>query len=286
VNNNLAETWRERADEIDPAGLLARREPYEAEPLPAGVVLLTAGVDVQDDRLEVEIVGWGRDEENWSIDYLVLSGEPALPAIWDDLDEVLRRRFEHPVGEKLPIFAAAVDSGGHHTQAVYAFCAARRGRRVWAVKGIAGEGRRIFDRPRQTKAQGRMYPVGVDTAKTRIYARLLTGRQEVEEEGTSGYCHFPDRYTREYFDQLTAEKIVTKYVHGRPKRIWILPPNRSNEALDCRVYNVAALESVLSVVSLNSLATRMEQRLKELKEPAAKSVQREQPPRRSWVNRY
>lgn len=282
VNNNLAETWKERADEVDPAGLLSRREPYEAEPLPEGVVLLTAGIDVQDDRLEVEVVGWGRDEENWSIDYVVIPGEPALPAIWDDLDTLLLRRWRHPVGDTFPIFTACIDSGGHHTQAVYAFAEKRRGRRIWAVKGIAGEGRKIFDRPKQSKAQGKMFPLGVDTAKTRIYARLLIAPDE-EEKDLAGFCHFPARYGKDYFDQLTSEKVVTKYVNGRPKRLWILPPNRANEALDCRVYNVAALESVVGVVSLNSLATRMEERLKE---PKDKPPPKPQPKRRNWVTGY
>lgn len=239
VNTVLAETWSEQGQGVDSTGLLARREPYEASPVPDGVAVITAGVDVQDDRIELEIVGWGRGEENWSLDYVVLHGDPSAGLIWTDLEQLLSRTYAHPTGATLHVEAACIDSGGHHTQAVYSFAKLHFGRRWWAIKGIPGMGRPIIGKPsKNNKQRVRLFPVGVDVAKTRVYARL-----QVSEPG-AGYCHFPTRYDADYFAQLTAEKCVTRYHKGFPRREWIKKSDQRNEALDCRVYAVAALENL------------------------------------------
>ena len=139
---------------------------------------------------------------------------------------------------------SCIDSGGHHTQQVYQFCKFRLNR-ANAIKGVAGMGRPIISSPSKKRLglQRRpvpLYTVGVDTAKQTLYSRLLNS-----EPRTPGYCHFPKRslpYSPEYFEELTAEKLVTKTVHGLPKPVWELPSGKRNEPLDCRVYAMAALE--------------------------------------------
>jgi len=210
--------------------------------------MLTAGVDVQDDRLEVEVVGWGAGEESWSIDYRVLHGDPSSPQLWQQLDEVLLRTFEHPIGKPMIIRATCVDSGGHHTRAVYNYAKTRAGHRVFAIKGVGGEGKPIVGRPSKNNiGKVPLYPVGVDTAKEMFYARL-----RMEEPGP-GYCHFHQRLDDEHFRQLTAEKQVIRYHKGYPKRGWIKTRTR-NEALDVRIYAIAAL-AILNV-NLDNIAKR------------------------------
>lgn len=237
VNTSLAESWEMIGDKLEPAPLMDRRESYGIDPVPAGVMLITAGVDVQDDRIEMEIVGWGRDHESWSLDYHVLRGDPDIAAFWLDVDDLLRERYETSDGRWLRIEAAGVDSGAH-TDAVYKYCGRRKARRVWAIKGMFGPGRPIWPRfaSKTRKSQTPLYIVGVDTAKARIYPHL-----RIAEQGP-GYCHFPLERDEEYFDQLTSEVAVPKHRFGHPYVEWRLKvAGRRNEALDCRVYALAAM---------------------------------------------
>lgn len=239
INTTLAETWEDQGESLEAGGLFKRREEYGVEPLPPGVLLVNAGVDIQDDRAEIEYLGTGLEEETYSIDYLRLYGDPTTSAFWEAIDEALQRRFIHPSGRTLGVEAACVDSGGHHTQAVYDFCRSRFGRRVWAIKGMAGA-RPIWPEKatKNVAKKVNVFIVGVDTAKDLIYKRL-----GIEEPGP-GYCHFPKRYGEDYFDQLTAEKAVTKYKNGFPYKVWEKEGSKRNEALDCRVYAIAARLSI------------------------------------------
>lgn len=243
VNTSLGETWEDSGETIDEAGLMERRETW-GERLPPDVAVLTAGVDVQDDRLEVELVGWGRDEESWSIDHRILWGDPSGPAVWQDLDEYLARSWEHsrPIAP-LGIRAACVDTGGHHTLAAYNFCRPRQGRRIWAVKGKGGPGVPIWPRrpSRNNKGKVPLFLVGVDAAKEAIYARL-----RLTEPGP-GTMHFPAERDPEWFRQLTAETCVVRYSKGRPVREWQKRSGRRNEALDLRVYAMAALHGLIAM---------------------------------------
>ena len=253
-NTKLAESWEEDADRIDGEGLLERREDW-GNLLPPGVAVLDAGVDVQDDRIEVEVVGWGKDEESWSIDYRVLWGDPSSPAVWKDLDDFLSRTFPHSreVAD-MAIRAVAVDTGGHHTLKSYAFCRARQGRRIWAIKGRGGMGVPIWPRRPSKNNKGKvpLFIVGVDACKEAVYARL-----HLEEAGP-GYCHFPMKRDAEFFKQLTAESVVTRYHKGRPIREWKKKDKDRNEALDCRVYALAALQGLISMgLRLNREAHRI-----------------------------
>lgn len=241
VNTSLGESWEDRGEQVDDTGLLERQEPYGPE-LPAGVALVTAGVDVQDDRLEVELVGWGRGEECWSLDYRVVRGDPSTAELWNRLDDVLRAPLMREDGARLGVAAVSVDTGGHHTHAAYRFCKEREARRIWAIKGVAGAGKPIWPRRPSKKNVGRvnLYLIGVDAAKDWVFARL-----KIPEPGP-GYCHFPNRYDEEYFRQLTGEKVITRYVKGFPTRVWVKKRAR-NDALDARVYAVSALTGLLTM---------------------------------------
>ncbi|WP_342278598.1 phage terminase large subunit family protein [Candidatus Tisiphia endosymbiont of Myopa tessellatipennis] len=235
VNTSLGETWEEGGDKVDETSLLSRKENW-GNVVPNGVVIITAGVDVQNDRLEVEIVGWGVKEESWSLDYRVIYGDPARSEIWDDLDNILEQNIKHQSGINLRIASVCVDSGGHHTQAVYAYCKKRQLRRIFAIKGSSIAGKALVSRPSiANRMRVKLFSIGTDTAKEMIYSRL-----KITELGP-GYCHFPINYDAEYFKQLTAEKIVTYYNKGFPTRKWEKPAGKRNEALDCRVYALAAL---------------------------------------------
>jgi phage terminase large subunit GpA-like protein len=253
VNTVLGETWRdEQAAPVEADALYSRREPYAAE-VPLGVAALTVGCDTQDGRLECEIVGWGRDEESWSIGYHVLHGDPAQPEVWADLDRLLLRQWRHESGVMLPISAACIDSGGHHSEAVYQFCWPRMPRKIWGAKGICGFGRPVFPR-RASKGFNRapVFLVGVDAAKERVYSRL-----RVTEPG-AGYCHFPLTHPRDYFEMLTSERIATRLRNGFPERIWVKPGGVRNEALDCRAYALAALHGLyMSGLKLNEHCDRL-----------------------------
>ena len=238
INTSLGETWEEGGDKVDDTSLLARGENW-GDVAPAGVVIITAGVDVQDDRLEIEIIGWGVKEESWSLDYRVIHGDPARGEIWGDLDNILEQTIKHETGIKLRIACACIDSGGHHTQSVYAYCKKRQPKRVFAIKGSSISGKALVSRPSiSNRMRVKLFSIGTDTAKELIYSRL-----KITQPG-AGYCHFPARYDEVYFKQLTAEKLVTRYHKGFPVRKWEKSSGRRNEALDCRVYGLAALHII------------------------------------------
>lgn len=243
VNTSLGETWEEQAEKSDPTALLSRRENYTAASLPDRILYLTAGVDCQDDRLECSIIGWrqdGRDAppESWGIEHQVLRGDPARMEVWNQLDALFKQAWSTSDGRLLRISAACVDSGGHHTAQVYAFCEARKGRHVYAIKGLPGA-RPVWNHKagKSQKYKAQVWHVGVDTAKDAWYSRLRT-----REEGP-GYCHFPLTFTEVFFEQLTAEQVRTRYSKGRPLREWFLPSGKRSEVLDCYVYGLAALHS-------------------------------------------
>jgi phage terminase large subunit GpA-like protein len=247
VNTVLGEVFREAGYQLDANPLMRRQEVYPENPVPPGVLLITAGVDVQADRLEVELVGWGIGYENWSLDFIRIPGDPSLEGgVWSTLDHVLARTFDHPAGVKLRIFSTAIDSG-FMTQEVYRYCSTRFAANVWAVKGIGEEGRAIWDKPsNRNKYKVPLYPIGVDTAKTAFYAHLRVQRPRDWTGGpVPGYCHFPARapYDEEYFRQLTSEKVVIRQTARNVlKRQWIRRPGRRAEGLDCRIYAFAAHE--------------------------------------------
>ena len=253
-NTYLGKTWEDQGEIIEVYNLIERKEPFD-EKVPEEVIFLTCGVDVQDDRLELSVIGWGRDDESWVIEHKVLYGDPSTPHLWTALDSHIFKTYPSYDGKDLPIRATCVDSGGHYTNSVYSYAKKHAGRRVFAIKGVGGEGRAIVSRPSKNNI-GRcpLFPIGVDTAKDLLFARL-----RIADIG-AGYIHFSDELNDEYFRQLTAEKIVTRYHRGFKKRLFQKMRPR-NEALDCFVYAIAAY-AILGI-NVNALADKVGQAIPE-----------------------
>ena len=244
-NTRLAKVW-DSAQEQTKAEVLkerARRETYGLGSMAYRVLMLTASVDVQANRLELMVMGWGVGMERWVIDYQVIWGDPADERTWAVLDDKLKARYPHPCGVGLGILATAVDSGGHHTDEVYQFCRLRRWRNIFAIKGASKPGRPVIaQRPSmvdvtwkgQTERNGaELWFVGTDTAKDWIYNRYPF------EDGP-GALHFANDLPDEFFDQCVAERKVARYVRGNTIRIeWTKGKGDRNEALDLMVYCLA-----------------------------------------------
>lgn len=251
VNTELGETWEEDGEQVEEEDLLKRRERYNCE-VPDEALYLTAGVDTQDDRFEVEIVAWGPEYESWGIKYAVLYGDNSDlgKQVWKDLDTFLSQTFTKADGTKLKVICTCIDSGGHRSNQVYKFCKERFNRKVFAIKGSNDSAAAYIQKPtKNNREQAYLFILGVDTGKS-----LLLQRLKVEEEGP-GYCHFPKDekgkpysprgYDNTYFKGLTAEKQVLTYKKGRPIFEWKLRDlgqHKRNEALDCRNYATAAIE--------------------------------------------
>lgn len=279
VNTYLGETWEEQGEAIDDYQVADRREDWGVK-VPMDCLLLTAGVDVQDNRLEYEIVGWGRDEETWSLGYGTIWGDPSSPTVWHDLDQVLGQQFEHESGTELTVRCTCIDSGGHHTNSVYNYVRPREGKRIFAIKGVGGGGKPIVGRPSTNNiGKIKLFPVGVDTAKDLLFSRL-----KIDQEG-AGYCHFPLDRPDEYFKQLTAEKVVTKYHKGFARREYVKTRTR-NEALDMRVYAMAAF-SILNL-NINALANKFARNLQEKADNSGENKSVKKIPRKnsSFVNSW
>lgn len=251
INTSLAENWVDKGEA--PADELlyerARRERYTRGTVPRDGLFLTAGVDVQKTYLQVEVVAWGRGKESWSIDYRVIDGNPQQPEVWDKLTELLNETFPHESGLAMPIARMSVDSG-FATNDVYAWVR-NAGERALAVDGRQ-TGSVPVGHPSQVDVTvgGRkitnglkIWPVATALLKAELYGWLMLSAPADEDLDNGecyppGFCHFPP-YDAEFFRQLTAEHLVTRYVKGYPKPEWQKTRER-NEALDCRVYARAA----------------------------------------------
>jgi len=240
-NTTLGEPIEPDAGEgVEPHVLIMRREEYGDLDMPAGACCLTMGVDVQDDRLEVLVIGWGPGEESWLVDRQTLPGDTSQPEPWKMLDEGLDHQYRHASDQRLAVQATCIDSAGHRTTLVYDYAARQAARRVYAVIGRDGQ-RPIVSSPSPRKwgrqqRQVPLYTVGVDAAKA-----LLVSRLALTQKGP-GYVHVPhvDWADEELAAQLTSERLVTKFSKGVPSQIWKKIRPR-NDALDCAVYALAAL---------------------------------------------
>lgn len=236
VNTFLAETFADDTQKVDPIALLSRRESYT---LPSDVLVLTAGADVQADRVELEVTGWGVSEESWGVQYVVVPGRYDDPKTWAEVDKVLAGKFERNDGLSLGISAAIIDSGAFQDH-VLKFTKPRFSRHVIAGKGVNAAGHPVLSTvSRSNKLRAPQYRLGTDTAKG-----IIVSRMDLKEPGP-GYMHFPMEasagYGREYFAQLTAEEFRTVWRKGALHREWVKESGKRNEALDCRVYSLAAL---------------------------------------------
>lgn len=242
INTVLGEAWELKGKTADESVILNRREYYDAD-LPEGVVLLTAGVDVQDNRFEIEVVGWNKGFESWGIDYKVLFCDPGKEESWDRLEEVLQEEYAFANGNGLLIAATCVDTGGHYTDECYKWLKKmeKKQKRIYGIKGMGGSGiPLVYKESRNTKNKIRIFILGVDAGKEKIVGRL-----SIEEPGP-GFCHFPNNpekgYNETYIKGLNSEQLVTKMVKGRPKSEWVKKSGTRNEPLDLRNYATAAAE--------------------------------------------
>lgn len=235
VNTRDAKVWEGDMETVKADDLPSRREQYESE-VPNGVLVLSAGVDTQNNRFEIEVVGYGRASETWSIDYHIIHGDPNDIETRNRLAMYLNRTFECEDGSMMRIYAKGVDTGGHRTNAAYAFCKPRYAQRVFAMKGSSTITAPFINKRATQIHKGdigkiNLFMVGVNAGKDEIYANM-----EIKEPGAN-YMHFPDKdlYNEEYFRQLTAER--------RDKKTggWVKYRHR-NEAIDCRNYANAALQ--------------------------------------------
>ncbi len=247
-NTIFGRLWENRGDLEDEEGLLQRREEYPAE-LPEGVLVLTCGIDTQDDRLEYEVVGHGHFHESWGIEKGVIMGRPDSSEVWAALDDVLSKVYRFEDGLGLRISMSFMDEGGHFTQEVRQRCRERIGKKLFCIKGMYGQDRPYTSPPKQMKIviNGAhlgycwQYQIGVDAGKQHIMDRL-----RVKEPGP-GYCHFPKRddYGAGYFAGLLSEHLVYDERALRHPWKWEkIPGHERNETLDCRNYANAAFKAL------------------------------------------
>ena len=234
VNTSLGQTYAEEiTEELDAQLLLKRRESFSFT-VPDLAVMLTAGVDVQIDRLVCQVVAWSPNQfESWVMDYKIFPGNPAEIEVWDKLDQYLLSSWQKK-NKHLNIAATFIDSG-YQTQTVYRFCKTRAHRHVFAVKGMSSYGLPIASIPKRAKGKipVLLIQVGTDTAKSLLFSRL-----KIVSPGP-GYIHFPNKLDEIYFKELTAEHIIEK--NGKLR--WCKKQaGAPNEALDTYIYALAAIE--------------------------------------------
>lgn len=285
VNTVLGETWEDDyAAKIGAGELQQRVEFYQPGIAPARVLCVTAGVDVQDNRLAVSLYGWGREEECWLIDHMEIYGDPAQPKVWQQLDEAVLKPVPHELAEPIKVSAVAIDSGGHFTNEVYAYARERRKQSVFAIKGQSQRGKPPIGKAtkvdlnwkgQKLSKSAEVYPVGSDTIKSTVFARL-----KLNEPGP-GYIHFHAEAGAEYFEQLTAEKQITRYVKGFPVREWVKKSGARNEALDCKVYAYAAMQWLYTRYNRRTIWDQFERALNIRQETSAQAEPVKPPPQKA-----
>lgn len=242
VNTSLGEPYEVMGAKADLKDLINRREKYTAE-LPKGVLLLTAAVDVQDDRLELEVCGWGAGYESWGITYEKLYGNLEKNFIWEELEAFLSKPFMFEDGQALNIACTFIDTGGHFTTQSYKWLKSMQQKKkmIFGIKGMGSNGIPLLHK----KSTNNQYNVpililGVNAGKETVLERLY-----ITEYG-SGYCHFPENidrgYDQKYMKGLTSEQRLVKDVKGKPTVCWVKRPGARNEPFDLRNYNTAAVE--------------------------------------------
>ena len=239
VNETKGESFEEDSSTVEGSLLALRREMYTRDSIPVGVNTLVAGIDTQDDRLEISVIGYGAGEECWYIDHNIIHGDPSQKTLWIDLDKYLLGVFKREDSQEMRIRAVCADTGGHFASAVMDFCKSRGGRKIWPIKG-SGTSRRIFPLRSSRGKWGQLFLVGVDCAKDTVFSRL-----KISEPGP-GYYHFPatEVFNDEFFAQLAGEVSQTRMRNGSPYRIWVPKRNVRHEVWDCARYALAAKASL------------------------------------------
>lgn len=292
-NTCFGELWEDRGELEDEDSLMARREEYPAE-LPDGVLVLTAGVDTQDNRMEYEVIGHGHFGETWGIEKGIVMGRPDDEKTWTKLDEVLFDRvFHFADGLGLRLSMTFVDEGGHFTQDVRLQCRARIGKKVFCIKGMPGPDKPYTGPPKQMKIIVNQktigtcwqYQIGVDSGKVMIMDNLA-----VKTPG-SKFCHFPkkDCYGAAYFAGLLSERLE---YDAEKKQPWVwkkIPGHERNEALDCRNYALAAFKALpknLDAIDRQLKAARGQRPPEDRAVPAAPQPHAQRRTNRSTLEKY
>lgn len=295
-NTMLGKFWEDRGELVDEDTVMGRCEDYgrreDGTPieLPDGVLVLTCGVDTQDNRLEYEVLGHGRYGETWGIKKGIIMGDPHYPEVWQRLDDVIDHTYRYKEPDKgLRISLTFVDSGGHKTQDVYRECAKRLNKRVFAIKGQGGDGIPYTKPPSKVniivngKAIGKawLYVLGVDAGKADIMSNI-----KVQEAGAK-FCHFPKDercgYDAAFFSGLLSEKLVMKTERGRSRWAWEkIPGHERNEALDCRNYALAAFRTLDPDLEAVERRLRNVQKPDELVKPKRQRIQRSHTAADEW----
>ncbi|GAC1040289.1 phage terminase large subunit family protein [Rhizobium sp. No.120] len=234
VNTILAEGWEDESDELDDIELATRAEDFGLEAIPLDVLIITVGVDVQDDRLEATFVGWDKAGIPYILGHTVIWGRYDDHSTWTELDLALSARWKHPLGGVIKVDAVCVDSSdGETMETVYRYAFPRFNRRVFAIKGAAGN-RPWIERSKTTVKGGRLFIVGVESIKSNIFGRLARPKS----------MRFSKDLPDVWYEQVTGEQMVVRYVRGQSSRQFVPVPGRRHEALDCTVYAFAARQMV------------------------------------------
>ena len=284
VNTVLGETWALQGEAPEWQRLYDHREDYKIGTVPNGGLFLTAGIDIQKDRIEAEVVAWGRGKESWSVDYRVLEGQTSEAAVWEKLTALLETHYPTESGVTLPIVKFAIDSG-YATQEVYNWVRKHGGPRAVVIKGDSRAAAPVSQPspidvgPRGDRLRHgiKVWPVNTGMIKQELYRWLRLDRPTAEsgEALPAGYCHFP-KYSEEYFKQLTAEQLVVRIVKGYRRPEWQKTRDR-NESLDIRVYNRAAA-AVYGIDRFNdTIWQTFEERLAQMVQQVARGLPPELP---------
>ena len=286
INTRLAEPWEENAgSKVNADALMERVEAYEAGVVPDGVLLLTCGVDVQDNRLAVSVWGWGREEEGWLVHHSEVWGDPTRTEVWKQLDQIVMGEWKRSDGQVLKAVATCVDSGGHNTGEVYMYARDRRQVNVVAIKGASMRNKPPIGKEvkvdlnlkgRILKRGASVFSVGTDTIKDTLFGRL-----RFNDPGP-GFLHFGKAATPEFFEQLTAERKVTRYSrNGMPSSEYVKATNARNEALDTAVYAYAGLHLIYRRFDRRTIWDQLE---KKITEGGSKTRQAAATPRQGFVS--
>jgi phage terminase large subunit GpA-like protein len=276
VNNELAECWQDLSGQIRSAELAKRKEQFELRTIPRGCLVLVMSVDVQGNRLEYKILGFGRNKKHWVIDYGVIDGDPAKEDVWSRLTELRERPIVNSFGVPMRVHTCAIDSGGHHTHEVYHYARLYRHAGVFAVKGSSIAGKPVIGRPstvdvnhkgRTIKSGVQLWMVGTDTAKDLLFNYIASDEEAVPADR---FIHFAADLSDDYFEQLTAE------VYDSAKKVWKKLAGRRNEVIDLFVYGFAAAFHPL--LRLDTMRDADWTALELAVEPANADLFREPPP--------
>lgn len=288
VNTILAETWEDaNTQRLDADGLAARAGGYELGTVPAGGLVMTAGIDLQrraGGYAQIVFRAWGHGDESWLVDRKLIHGDQHTAEFWAQVRAALDQPYRHADGGEMVTYAAAVDSGdGETTHHVYAFARDNRGRHILATKGQSQAGKPLLGKPtrqdinirQQTIKRGvLLWPLGSDTGKALVHARL-----RMDSASGPAVMHWPAGLPEEYWRQLTAEKQTTRLINGFPKRIWVKKDGDYNEDLDCEVLAAAALEYIKTrhnrATMYDQMAARRGQTVARIEQSASPPVESE-----------